>query len=93
MATLAELLTARYAEPAPTKPLFAVGQVVRVIRGVSNDGQTHHSWNGAIAVVVRRYTTGLSKEHRYVITNKATAATDDFGQRELDHRYVRKSVK
>lgn len=89
---LLEMLIARYREPDPLPYAFQLNQAVRVLSDIASDGQTPVYWAGAKAIVVRRYTTGLHKEHFYVVRSisSQTGRECEFRESELDQRYRRK---
>lgn len=85
----AQWIVDAYNRPDPNPFLFVEGQKVRVLKGRSNDGQTPAYWDGAIAVVVDFYCTGLMKEHYYKLRHLENGFTDSFKECEIDRRYVR----
>ena len=87
--TFADLLVKAYNKPDPKPFAFQEGQTIRVVKGVSKDGQTPAFWNGALAVVVRRYCTGIYKDHWYVLRH-SNGIQDEFREDEIDFRYRRK---
>lgn len=80
-----------YNEPDPNPFMFQVGQQVRVVKSVVNDGQTHKCWAGAIATITRRYCTGLHKEHWYEVSlsYNGSLLKNEFREDEFDFRYIR----
>ncbi len=78
-----------YAMPDPQPYLFAEWQTVRLRKGRSNDGQTPARWDGAKCLVVSRYTTGIHKEHWYVLRHD-NGDTAEFQEDEIDARYARR---
>lgn len=89
--TFMDLLVKAYNRPDPKPYLFEPGQKVRVLKGRSEDGQTPHYWNGAMAVVVGRYTTGIHKEHWYKLHHVEKNVVDEFREEEIDARYRKKT--
>jgi len=89
--TFEQLLMEAYNRPDPKPYLFQVGQTIRVLKGRSKDGQTPIYWNGALAIVVRRYCTGIHKEHWYVLRHSVNGYEDEFREEEIDSRYARRS--
>lgn len=86
--TLAELITDVHSR-IDYKPFwFVVGQQVRVKNGCSRDGQTGRHWDGAMAVVASRVSTGLHKEHWYDL-RLPSGEEQPFREDELDYRYAR----
>lgn len=79
-----------YNAPDPKPFLFQEGQRVRLRKGRSNDGQTPECWNGAVAVVLSRYSTGLMKRHWYKL-RLDNGAISEFEEDEIDVRYKRKA--
>ena len=74
---------------ADPKPYLAdIGQTVRVLKRVTEDGQTPAWWAGAICVVEKRMTSGLLKEHSYKLRHENNR-TCDFKESELDRRYLK----
>jgi len=90
--TFEQMLMAAYMKPDPNPFLYQEGQTIRVLNGRSKDGQTPTYWNGALAVVVRRYCTGIHKEHWYVLRH-SNGREDEFREEEIDGRYRRKPCK
>lgn len=86
MNVLADLLMEAYRKPDPLPYLFRIGQRVRVLHKVIDDGATHDFWDGAIGNVTERMTTGIHKEHWYVVRIPFKRAT--FREDELDRRYI-----
>jgi recombinational DNA repair protein (RecF pathway) len=86
--SLMELLVKAYREPDPNPYLFEVGQRARVLKRVVEDGQTPKAWAGAIVTVERCWTTGLHKDHIYVV-RRADGIVCEFKEDELDARYAR----
>jgi hypothetical protein len=75
------------------KPLlYEVGQAVRVLKGLSQDGQTPKFWDGAIAKVISRGSSPVMKIHSYRLQHP-NGAIDDFREEELDRRYARNKEK
>lgn len=87
---LLQLLVNEYNKPDPRPYLFEVGQTVRVVKSVVNDGQTPKHWAGATGSVERRKTTGLHKDHWYVVRHATGNVTCEFREDELDRRYARR---
>jgi uncharacterized protein YodC (DUF2158 family) len=79
-----------YARPDPNPFIFQVGQMVRLKKGRSDDGQTPEYWDGAIVKVVSMYSTGLLKNHWYKVLHAGQNVTCDFEEDEFDQRYARK---
>lgn len=92
MPTFEELLVAAYNRPDPNPYFFKEGQTVRVLNGRSKDGQTPTYWNGALALVVGRYCTGIHKEHWYKLQHIGRNVVDEFREEEIDSRYRRKDA-
>ena len=76
--------------PDPEPFVFVVGQIVRLRKGRSDDGQTPEYWDGATVVVVSMYSSGLLKNHWYKVLHPARNVTCDFEEDEFDKRYFRK---
>ena len=72
--------------PDPKPYLFQVGQTVRIIKRVIDDGQTPLYWSGAKVIVQSRGCTPLFKTHVYVLKHP-NGAEDQFVEEELDRRY------
>jgi hypothetical protein len=87
--TLTDLILKAYREPDPKPYLFRCGQQVRVLRKVIDDGQTPTHWAGRIGCITRRYTTGIHKDHWYLV--EASGSRCEFRESELDRRYVVKA--
>jgi hypothetical protein len=87
---LGRLLAEAYNAPDPNHYLFQVGQVARLRKGRSNDGQTPACWDGAVVGVMGRYCTGLHKEHWYKVRHMGNGATGEFAEDEFDARYARR---
>lgn len=77
-----------YAAPDLSPYRFQIGQVVRLRKGRSDDGQTPPIWDGARATVVRRYRTGLHKESWYGLRHESGRLAE-FCEDEIDKRYSR----
>lgn len=86
--TVFDFLVAAYQRPDPHPYLYQKGQWVRVLKSVTDDGQTPREWAGALAIVEHRKTTGLHKDHIYLLANPRTGQRDEFREEELDRRYV-----
>lgn len=89
--SLSQLLVDAYNKPDPKPYLFQVGQLVRLRKGRSNDGQTPRYWDGAFGRIEARYTTGIHKEHWYKIRHESENEISAFFEDELDARY-RKAI-
>lgn len=90
---LLDIILDAYNKPDPKQYLFDVGQVVRVRNFVVEDGQTPGYWAGARAVVDRRWTTGLHKDHIYHLRldRPSGPVTCEFREYELDSRFRRQA--
>jgi uncharacterized protein YodC (DUF2158 family) len=80
-----------YNEPDPKPFVFVKGQIVRLKKGRSDDGQTPECWDGAKVVVVSMYSSGLLKDHWYKVLLKEINQTCDFEEDEFDLRYAKRS--
>ncbi len=78
-----------YAKPDPNPYLFEVGQMVRLRKGRSDDGQTPRYWDGAVVKVKDRSCTGLHKIHFYILQHP-NGQEDSFEEDEIDVRYAKK---
>jgi hypothetical protein len=87
---LMEMLVEAYNRPDPRPYLFQLGQIVRLKKGRSNDGQTPSYWDGAVVEIFGRYTTGLHKDHWYKVYLPSQHVTCEFSEDEIDLRYSRK---
>lgn len=84
---LIDLMNKQAAKPIETAPLFAVDQIVRVLSGVVDDGQTPPHWAGARCRVLRRFVGGcISKRWVYVLEHP-NGKTCEFMEDELDLRF------
>ena len=70
--------------------LFKEGQVCRILRSVSEDGQTPEYWDGAKVRVIFRYSTPIFKNHIYRVIHLINNKICEFAEDELDKRYIRK---
>lgn len=87
---LFDLLVQVANEPDPNPFLFKVGQKVRVLKKVVDDGQTPHYWAGSICEVIGRSSSFLHKDHWYALKH-TNGFTDLFSEEELDNRYAIRS--
>jgi hypothetical protein len=69
--------------------LFKVGQLVRPLKKVIDDGQTKEYWIYGKSIIISRTRTMFSKRNYYRLEHP-NGATDDFEEDELDYRFVRK---
>jgi len=73
-----------------TKPFtYKVGQTVRVLNNRSKDGQTPPCWDGGLAIVLERRSTGLMKYHYYYLRHLESGLCDYFEEDELDKRWIK----
>lgn len=79
-------------EKPTTDSPFEVGQKVKVLKSVLDDGQTPSFWIDELVEVVSVGSTLLSKE--WTVTLKhSNGATDRFKSYELDARYIKNRKK
>lgn len=83
---LKDLLLAAFRRPDPAPFPWDVGQVVRVKRQITRDGQTPGYWAGAYATVIARRSTLLHKDHWYTLRHNANSRMCDFREEEIDRR-------
>lgn len=69
--------------------IFYVGQAVKPVKSVLDDGQTEAYWLEEKSTVSKQVRTMLSKRNYYRLQHP-NGAIDDFEQDELDHRYVKR---
>ncbi len=67
---------------------FQIGQTVRVLNCVVEDGQTPDYWAGAICTVTSRYTTPIGRAVWYKLYFKPQHVIAPFSEDHLDHRYI-----
>lgn len=79
-------------EKPTTDSPFEVGQKVKILKSVLNDGQTPKFWTEELVEVISVGSTLLSKE--WTVTLKhSNGSTDRFKSYELDARYIRNRKK
>lgn len=88
--TISEMLVAAMNKPDSNPFLFEVGQTVRVVKRVIDDGQTPEHWSGAMGTVISQRCTMLSKRHWYKVKHAGRNCTCDFEEDELDFRFAKR---
>jgi len=75
---------------------FTVGQKVRILENVIDDGQTPKEYAGAIGVIVQQQVAGIALPEPWYVVGLPTgkyhiiSRTCAFREDELDDRYIRK---
>ena len=70
--------------------LFRVGQVVRILKNVVEDGQTPEYYSGAKVIIISTHCTMLLKEHYYKVRHLENNKICIFKEDEIDGRFRRK---
>lgn len=75
-------------EPPKTDCPFEIGQTVRVLQSVTDDGQTPQFWAGALVKVIGQRCTMIHKE--WLVKLEYSPGVEDwFKCVELDYRFIR----
>ena len=84
---LVDDLLAAVNEPISTPPMFKVGQTVRVLKHIPDDGQTPLYWGGAKGECINIKVIGtLSKRWLYEVEHP-NGSICEFTESELDARF------
>lgn len=75
--------------PDPKPYLFQVGQKVRILKKVIDDGQTPYFWADSVCEIIKRRSTLFSKRHVYFLRHE-NSCVEGFLEEELDARYARR---
>ena len=66
--------------------LFSEGQLVRIKKGVINDGQTPLYYAGATVEIISCHRTSLYRNNYYIVYFAEKNATCEFTEDEIDQR-------
>ena len=81
-----DLLTA-VNEPIQAPPIFRVGQTVRVLKRIIDDGQTPHYWSGAKGECISVNIAGLIRKVWVYQVRHPNGNMCEFKEEELDYRF------
>lgn len=76
-------------KPIESEPAFSVGQTVRVLKNVSDDGQTPKYWSGAKCECIGRGVGGMIMKRWVYQLRHENGRTCEFQEHELDLRFAK----
>ena len=74
-------------EPILTPPMFKVGQIVRVLKHIPDDGQTPLYWGGAKGECIDLKAAGLLVKVWVYEVRHPNGSVCEFKEEELDYRF------